>query len=340
MDASEPAITSQRLGALTTTQLQAALDRFELGRLLGVAPTSDGLFGQNIFISAESGEWVLRGAPHFDWQFPTERYFAEFLHEHTTAPIPWPYLYEPSDAIFGWPYVLMPRMPGHSFTAHDWFATLTLDDRIAIAAALGETLAEIHTAAAPVSGSYDPATSIVRPFPDGYDGWVIARIETLLAESLTYTRYTTAEDAAWAQALIAVGRDALAEPYQPCVVMEDYQPGNVTIAGGPGHWRVGGVFDLMSLRFGDGEADLARLGRMYAFEEPRLARAFIRAYLDRRPPRPGFALRFPVYLLHDALIIWTFCLRRNDIWWPSGYTLSAWAEETLAMLRDQGLLDG
>lgn len=227
----------------------------------------------------------------------------------------------------------MPRMPGHSFSERDWFATLAMDDRLAIAAALGETLANLHAAAAPAAGKFDPDTNAVQPFPDGYGGWIMARIETLLTEVLTYPRYTSEEDAACARTLVAAGRDALAEPYQPCVVMGDYQPGNVTIAGGLGDCRVGGVFDLMILECGDGEADLARLGRMYAFEEPRLARAFISTYLERRPPRPGFARRFAIYLLYDALIIWAFCLRRDDIWWPDGYTLRAWVEQTLAILR-------
>ncbi len=119
--------------------------------------------------------------------------------------------------------------------------------------------------------------------------------------------------------------------------MEDYHPGNVMITGEGGRWRVGGVFDLMTLRFGDREADLARLGRMYAYEEPRLADAFVRAFLVRKPPRPGLAQRFPIYLLHDSLIIWAFCLRRNDIWWPQGYTLRSWVEETLEILRAQDL---
>jgi hypothetical protein len=78
---------------------------------------------------------------------------------------------------------------------------------------------------------------------------------------------------------------------------------------------------------------------MYAYEEPRLAQAFISTYLDLRPPRPRFARRFPIYLAHDSLIIWTFCLRRNDIWWPQGYTLQAWINETLEILRALGLLD-
>ncbi|MGH2505577.1 MAG: phosphotransferase [Ktedonobacterales bacterium] len=166
------------------------------------------------------------------------------------------------------------------------------------------------------------------------------RVETLLTEALTYSRYTTEADSAWARALIASSHPALEVPFQPCVVMEDYQPGNVTITGASGRWRVGGVFDLMTQRFGDGEADLSRLGRMYAWEEPALAWSFIHSYRARCPSRPGFAQRFAVYMLLDSLIIWTFCLRRDDIWWPEDYTLRAWVEDTLGVILGQGLLNG
>jgi hygromycin-B 7''-O-kinase len=337
MDASEPVVSTQRLGALTSGQIQTALDRFSLGRFVRAEPASDGLFGQNVFVTSDTGEYVLRGAPHYDWQFPTERFFAQLLHERTVAPTPWPYLLDPTDDIFGWSYVLMPRMPGHSFTDSAWFATLSMDDRLSIASALGETLADLHALTWPFAGAYDAREDQVIPFPGGYGAWVIERIEGFLVEALAYPNHTPPDDTVWARDLIARGRDALAIPFQPCVVMEDYHPGNVTITGEDGRWRVSGVFDLMTLRFGDGEADLARLGRMYAYEEPRLAKAFICAYLDRRPPRPGFAQRFPIYLLHDSLIIWAFCLRNNDIWWPEGYTLRSWVEETLEILRAQGL---
>ena len=331
---------SRRLGRITPEQFQAALTRCGLGRFVGAAPTTDGKFGQNVFVTSDTGEYVLRGDPHYPWQFPTEQFFARLLHERTRAPTPWPYLLDPASDIFGWPYVLMPRMPGHHFNDSAWFATLTMDDRIAIAAALGETLADLHAVTWPHAGRFDAVTETVEALPDGYGAWVIAQIEERLAAARAFPEYTTAADVAWAADLIAAGRAALNEPYQPCVVLEDYQPGNVTVLrDGDGRWRVGGVFDLMTFSFGDGEADLARLGRLYVYEEPRLAGAFTGAYLARCPPRPGFARRFPIYLLHDSLIIWLFCLRNHDIWWPGGMTIQSWVEETLTMLHAAGLPD-
>jgi len=329
---------SQRLGAITQAQFQAALSRFDLGAFLRAEPTSDGLFGQNVFVTSDQGAYVLRGAPHYPWQFPTEQFSARLLHERTAAPTPWPYLLDPSDDIFGWSYALMPHMPGFHFTDSAWFATLSMSDRISIAAALGETLADLHALTWPHAGRYNATTEQVEPYPAGYGGWITERIQGDLAEALQLSRHTTQADVEWAQALVAAGHDALAMPYQPCVVMEDYQPGNVTVAREDEGWRVSGVFDLMTLSFGDGEADLARLGRMYIYEEPRLAQAFFGAYLARRPPRAGFRRRFPIYLLRDCLIIWVFCLRRNDIWWPADMTLRGWVDETLALLVANGCL--
>ena len=104
--------SSPRLGVITPRQLQDALDRFGLGRLVSAEPARTGNFGQNVFVSATTGDYVLRGRPHYPWQFPREQWFSRFLHERTALPIPWPYLHDPCTDIFGWSYALMPRLPG------------------------------------------------------------------------------------------------------------------------------------------------------------------------------------------------------------------------------------
>jgi hypothetical protein len=67
-------VYSQRLGALTPQQFQAALTRFGLGTFVEATPVSQGLFGQNVFVQSSQGAYVLRGAPHYPWQFPKERF--------------------------------------------------------------------------------------------------------------------------------------------------------------------------------------------------------------------------------------------------------------------------
>lgn len=54
---------SQRLGMLSTQQLQTALDRFQLGRLIHAEPVPLGNFGQNVFLTSTQGAFVLRGNP-------------------------------------------------------------------------------------------------------------------------------------------------------------------------------------------------------------------------------------------------------------------------------------
>ena len=61
---------SKHLGLLSPDQFQAALNRFGLGNFLHAEPIPFGLFGQNVFLTSIVGEFVLRGRPHFPWQFP------------------------------------------------------------------------------------------------------------------------------------------------------------------------------------------------------------------------------------------------------------------------------
>jgi len=46
---------------LSTQQLQTALDRFQLGRLIHAEPIPLGNFGQNVFLTSTQGAFVLRG---------------------------------------------------------------------------------------------------------------------------------------------------------------------------------------------------------------------------------------------------------------------------------------
>jgi hygromycin-B 7''-O-kinase len=54
---------AKRLGLISDELLQAALDRFHLGRFIGAEPVPFGAFGQNLFVSSTEGDYVLRGNP-------------------------------------------------------------------------------------------------------------------------------------------------------------------------------------------------------------------------------------------------------------------------------------
>jgi hygromycin-B 7''-O-kinase len=339
-------VYSERLGAIADEQLQAALDRFDLGRLVAAEPIPFGAFGQNMFLTSTSGEYVLRGAPHFSWQFPAERFYVDLLHERTDVPVPRPYRYDPTPDIFGWSYVIMPRMPGLQLGDADLRVGLNEDDRQAIARAMGENLATMHRLTWQFCGRYDEATDGVRPFdlarevafpfspeentdqepgPATYADVVLARIRHNLALARRLGTDTTDGDAAWVEEMIAANRDALDMDFEPCLVMADYKRDNLVVSHDTGAWRVSGVFDFMQVYFADGEADLSRATAMYLEEEPGLARVFVQTYLAARPARPDFARRYPLYMLDDRLILWVYFHRHGMRYWPAGWTLRKWA---------------
>ncbi|HYD10403.1 MAG TPA: phosphotransferase [Acidimicrobiales bacterium] len=102
------------LGELSDAQLQAALDRFGLGRLVSAEAFTDGLFGKNVGIVADSGRWVLRGHPwpaHSDEQFRRERFWAASTRAHCDVPVPWPFHIEDDESLLGWPYQLSGGCP-------------------------------------------------------------------------------------------------------------------------------------------------------------------------------------------------------------------------------------
>ena len=342
---------SKRLGHISPAQIQAALSRFDLGTFVRAEAVVGGLFGQNVFVTSTSGAFVLRGVPHYDWQLPTERFFVRVLHERTDAPVPWPYLLDPAEDIFGWSYALMPRMPGLNLSDPAVTATLSPADRLAIARAVGENLALMHQLTWPVAGLYDATLDTVVPLRDGHNGfagWVVDDVRDWVAQAQRHSTRTTAADVAWVEELLEGALPALGQPFQPCFVMNDYKEGNtvVTHAGRAGHvgmgWQVTGVFDLMEGFFGDGEMDLARAVAGYLEEKPQRAQAFLAAYLDRAPARPGLGERFAVYLLRDRLIIWEYFQRpevargtsshglRLKPPWDPDVTLREWVEPYIA----------
>ncbi|MFB9992056.1 phosphotransferase family protein [Deinococcus oregonensis] len=318
----------RRLGRITPAQLQQALNLFGLGQVQQARPIPFGLFGQNLMVTSDQGEFVLRGQPHFPWQFPTEQYVVDQLHAVTQVPVPAPYRYTEDRTIFGWPFVIMPKMPGVQLADAQVVQRLTAEDRQGIARAMGHNLAEMHRLTGPCSGRYDPQTNSVVPFDRPYGEWVVERLQTHLNSARQQNGHTTPDDVRWVNRLVDASRSALAVPFTPTLVMEDYKEGNVAVERAEGGtWRVSGVFDFMTAHFGDPEADLSRLVGEYARQQPAWARTFVETYLSHHAPRSGFEARFALYLLADALIIWEY-VQREEGGMPGQRDLSlrAWAE--------------
>lgn len=326
-DQADPRVYSARLGVLTRQQFQAALDRFGLGEFIAARPIEAGLFGQNVFVTSTAGEWVLRGAPHYDWQFPTEVFFARLIHERTRVPVPWPYQHDPTTDIFGWDYALMPRMPG-IHVAHA--AALSPDDRQELAQALGETLAELHTLEWPYPGRYALAAGDITPLDHPWADHVETEIHAWLDRVRAHSDWTTHEDVIWVESVLANGRAAVEVPFAPRIALQDYKEDNTTAERNGDRWRISGVFDLMEAVMGDGEISLCRQIAMYLEQQPVLARAFLQAYTVKCPPRPGLIERLRVYLLAERLIVWEYGQRHPELgWWDAPLSLREYVEPYL-----------
>ena len=322
----EPREYSKRLGVLTHAQLQAALARFELGELLAAEPAPSGLFGQNVMLTASTGEYVLRGAPWPAWQLRLECAAAERIHTRSSVPAPWPYRIEEATDLFGWSYALMPRLPGTCLTDHDALAALGAADRLGVARALGEALAELHHPACDAIASFDPASGRFVPLGISHGDAFRGYARDWLARCRAASRATTEADAAWVESLIEDAAAALAVPFAPALLHTDFKENNVVLQrDAAGRWRVTGVFDLMGCCIADGEYDLARFFSAHVVARPELAREFLAAYARARGLRAGFAERFRLYLVTDRLILWEYA-QRNRVWFPRGLGFREWAE--------------
>jgi aminoglycoside phosphotransferase (APT) family kinase protein len=317
---------SEALGVLTDAQLEAALDRFGLGTLLGAEPAQTGLFGRNIFLSTTQGEFVLRGAPWDPRQYAKEAFFSRLVHERTDVPAPWPYLIDASTDIFGWMYAIMPRLHGIDVGNPDVRKKLSAGDRLGLARAMGEALARLHALTWPHYGEYDPDAGTIVPIETSFAEWSVAKAHDWLARCRAASEATTEDDVSWVEEVLDAGRGALAiEPEAPTFAFRDYKENNVVAMRTDGRWRVTGVFDLGEAYFGDGEADFSRSIAFYMREDETLARAFLAGYRARRDLRQGWEDRFPVYMLMDRLIIWQYG-QRNGLWFEEGASFRSWAE--------------
>ncbi|MBN1813746.1 MAG: aminoglycoside phosphotransferase family protein [Anaerolineae bacterium] len=301
---------SKRLGAISPEQFQAALERVGLGDFVCAEAVSSGLFGQNVFVTSTQGGFVLRGAPHYPWQFPTERFFVERMHEQAQVPVPYPYLLASSTDVFGWSFAVMPRLAGVSVIDETVASQLAAKDKLAIAQAMARMLVEMQALTWEYAGKYDPETGSVYPFDGGYRAWVVACIRTKLDKSLGYNDHTTASDARWAESIVTEAAPAFDSSYQPCVVHADFGEHNVVLLR-KGGWQVSGVFDWMTAHVGDGAADLSMSVAMYLRRDTVLADAFVNEYLGHKPMPSGFVELQRLYMLDLKLSFWEYWQREK-----------------------------
>ncbi|MDO8800877.1 phosphotransferase family protein [Phenylobacterium sp.] len=319
-----PRAYSARLGEISDAQFQQALDRLGLGEIRQARAVPFGLFGQNVFLTTSRGEFIFRGAQHGDWQFAKEVFFARLLAEHTTAPVAWPQWLETSPETFGWPYILAPRLPGLALADPQVIAALSMDDRLQIARAQGETLAALQALTWAAAGDFDLAAGGVVPFEGGHIGHLVGEVRKLIADA-DVSGSLTAEDHAWIEGVLdqaASARDA-----EPSVYLHnDFSLNNVLAERRDGAWAITGVVDLMTSTFGGGEADLCRQAANYLDQDPALTAALIGAYRGAGGGGLDAQSRAPLYVVYERLLLWEYFTRppqRAD--WTAGKTFSGWA---------------
>lgn len=331
---------STRLGRISAHQFQAALDRFELGRFVRARPIPFGLFGQNVFVTSTAGEFVLRGAAHYDWQFPKEQFVAGLLHARTAVPAPWPYLVTGDESVFGWPwgYAVMPRMPGLQLADQAVTQAMGSSDRTEIAGVLGRTLSEVHAVTWHHAGAYDLAARTVEPFADGeFPEWLVRELRDLMETSIGHGTGASDRDRTWLGEMVDRSAEAVRVPCTPTLVLHDFREGNLTVERRAGRWRVSGVFDLMEAVFGDPELDLVRQLSVYLeAQRDACARAFLAGYRTQRPLRAGAGRRLALFTAYDRMVVWEFFHRPEQVHrWPyPEQTPREWIDRYLARLGD------
>jgi aminoglycoside phosphotransferase (APT) family kinase protein len=329
---------SNRLGQITDAQLQDALDRFGLGALVSTSAIPFGLFGQNLYLTSTTGDYVFRGAPHYNWQLPTERFFAERLHRETDVPVPWHYFVETDSDVFpwNWGYAIMPRMPGNALADPVVYDALSDRQRLSVTEAMGAALSKVHEVASPIAGSYDIRTASTRPFASGYVGRTVERARESAANAFANGAHDSA-DVDWLDHMLDTF-SRLREPARYTIVHEDFNRNNMTATIDGGQVEITGLFDLMTCHFGDGLADLPRQFAMH-LREPSgddLARAYINSYVSRREALSRDDVqRALLYLIDERLLVWEYFHRpgHSGSEWEPDESLRHWLGRYLDTLE-------
>lgn len=331
---------SARLGKISDGQFDAAARKAGLGRFVAAAPTEGGLFGQNVLLTTTEGEFVFRGAPHWfrgerndAWQFPKEQLFVDLLHANTRAPVAWPQTLDDSGEHFPWPYLIMPRLPGVCLAVRNGWAGLGHDERDQVAAAMGETLAELHSLTWPFAGDFDPAAKSLTPYPDGYGAYLAAEIGSQQEAALANGAMLP-DDVAWLDGLIAADRSTPAST-SASYLHNDYHDGNILVEQVAGAWRVSGVVDLMTSTFGDPAADLVRQACNWLDRRPACVPHFLAAYRAAGGAARPCAARLALVTAYERLLMWAYHTRpdvTSD--WPRGLSFNGWARPYVDRLSE------
>ena len=324
---------STRLGVISNAQFQAAIRKAGLGEFISASPVSGGLFGQNVFLTSTSGDYVFRGAPHWfngqandAWQFPKERLYADLLHAHTKVPVAWPQHLDDSCEHFPWPYLIVPRLPGACLSDPADRAALSDADSLEIAMAMGRTLAALQNLTRDRAGDFDPDAQALVSYPAGYAHHLRTEIEHQAAGARASGAFGP-EDDNWLADLFAADADQPSESSPVTFVHNDYHLGNVLLERAETGWRVSGVIDLMTCNFGDPAADLVRQSCEWLGPAPECTNAFLSAYRQAEGSADPTPARLALLVAYERLLIWSYFTRPEVAHQAfKGQTFRGWAQ--------------
>ena len=309
---------SNRLGQISKDKLQLALNEFNLGSFVKASCISEGLYGQNLFLSSSNGEFVLRGCPHNDWQFKAEKFFVEKLHKNTKAPVPYPYNISTNRDIFGWDFVIMPKLEGINLSSSMDEDGLKEEDRFQMAKEQAKILVEMQQYTENHCGYYDLDIDDIKPLQMKYSERMYKNIYYRLNQSIeASSELLTENNLKWVEGILNKADRYLNLEFTPSFVMQDFKPENMVVQKTNNKWKISGIFDLMESYIGNGESDLSRMYSMYLENDRRdLAEIFVNEYLSvRSNPKldSAFKERFNIFMIHDRVIVWSWSVRNNNI---------------------------
>ncbi|ASN06478.1 phosphotransferase family protein [Virgibacillus necropolis] len=328
---------SNKLGVVTTAQLQLMLDRFDLGKLISFEKTAHGAMGQTMFISSTAGDFVLKGNPLFPGQFVEEKFFIENIQKRTKVTVSTPFMIDDAEDIFGWSYSVMPRLTGEHMNSPQMKASPSKAGKLKIAELIAETLTEFHSWKVQQFGEFETKSFTVRPFKGTYTTWLCNRIRFWLNDAKKYS-VITSEDILWVETLLEGTKPYLDALSSPTFVMGDFKSGNFLLKRGTDGWKISGVFDFTNSYFGDPLSDLIKMLIIYLDNgEQEVAKHLLSVYLRGSEDKHAVRQRIRVHMLQQRILDWGCAKAIGMVTWDDNLSFSNWVEsytETAANLLD------
>lgn len=177
-------------------------------------------------------------------------------------PIPTPRVSE-AGQLDGWSYILMTRLRGESL-AEAW-PHIPRDDRMELAAVVGETLAALHSVSSPA------VDAVVGP-PD-WDGFIRTRREACVAH-----HRADGLDEAWLAQIPGFLDSVELPPSAPVLLHTEVMREHLTVVRDGDGWRLSGLFDFEPAMRGAREYEFASVGLFFSCGEPEILRRLLLAY--------------------------------------------------------------